>query len=408
MAEEDYEIDVYGDAQDGGQEQQQGGAEDYGDNTPMNEAPESVDAGHEAQNGNGNHDGSENGNRDVNGDGNDDQNNEQSASGSSAPQHGVKRKSEPDERPVDPSATAALLISELQWWNTEDEVRNWVRDAGCEDELKEITFSEHKVNGKSKGQAYVELASAQAATATRRHMEAQFGSDNSGSGHSQQRRATVSYHAQGNNPFKTLPKDAPQRARDNAGRGAPGGPGNFGNNIGQTNSFPQGGGGGGGFQGGFRGGRGGGYNRGGMRGGFNANYGNSNMGAFNNNMGAFNNPMGGGFNGPGFNRGGGMGRGGPAMGGPMRGGRGGMMGNPAGMNGMAMGGMPNMGMGGAMPNMGMNMMGPMGFNGMPGQFQGFFAGGNQGGYGGNQAGGGGGGGGADWGNPHGTKRPRGE
>lgn len=140
MAEEDYEIDVYGDAQDGGQEQQQhAGAEDYGDNTHMDGAPEPGDADHETHNGN------------ENDNDNGEQSNDQSASGSSAPQHGVKRKSEPDDRPVDPNATAALLISELQWWNTEDEVRNWVHDAACEDELKEITFSEHKVNGKSKG-----------------------------------------------------------------------------------------------------------------------------------------------------------------------------------------------------------------------------------------------------------------
>ena len=137
MAEEDYEIDVYGDAQDGGQEQQHAGAEDYGDNTHMDGAPESGDADHEAQHGNG----SENG----------EQGNDQPTSSSSAPQQGVKRKPELDDRPVDPNATAALLISELQWWNTEDEVRNWVHDADCEDELKEITFSEHKVNGKSKG-----------------------------------------------------------------------------------------------------------------------------------------------------------------------------------------------------------------------------------------------------------------
>lgn len=135
MAEEDYEIDVYGDAQDGGQEQDHAGTEDYGDNAHMDSAPdhESAHADHDAQNGNA------------------DQYNDRAATSTSAPQQGVKRKSEPDDRPVDPGATAAVLVSELQWWTTEDEVRNWVFDADCEDELKDITFSEHKVNGKSKG-----------------------------------------------------------------------------------------------------------------------------------------------------------------------------------------------------------------------------------------------------------------
>lgn len=139
MAEEEFEIDVYGDAQDGGQEHEHGGAEDYGDNVHMDGGQghdhddEQGHADEDTQNGSG------------------DQHNDQSASSTSAPQQGVKRKSEPDDRPVDPGATAALLISELQWWNTEDEVRNWVHEADCEDELKDITFSEHKVNGKSKG-----------------------------------------------------------------------------------------------------------------------------------------------------------------------------------------------------------------------------------------------------------------
>jgi hypothetical protein len=66
-------------------------------------------------------------------------------------QQGVKRKEGSDERPIDPGATTALLISELHWWNTDDDVRGWINQAQCEDELKEITFSEHKVNGKSKG-----------------------------------------------------------------------------------------------------------------------------------------------------------------------------------------------------------------------------------------------------------------
>ena len=66
-------------------------------------------------------------------------------------QQGVKRKEGSDDRPIDPGATTALMISELHWWNTDDDVRGWVNQAMVEDELKEITFSEHKVNGKSKG-----------------------------------------------------------------------------------------------------------------------------------------------------------------------------------------------------------------------------------------------------------------
>ena len=64
--------------------------------------------------------------------------------------HGVKRK-EYDDRPSDPDATTALLISDLFWWTTDDDIRGWVNQAQCEDELKDVTFSEHKVNGKSKG-----------------------------------------------------------------------------------------------------------------------------------------------------------------------------------------------------------------------------------------------------------------
>jgi hypothetical protein len=66
-------------------------------------------------------------------------------------QQGVKRKEGSDDRPIDPGATTALLISDLHWWNTDDDIRGWVNQAQVEDELKDITFSEHKVNGKSKG-----------------------------------------------------------------------------------------------------------------------------------------------------------------------------------------------------------------------------------------------------------------
>ena len=56
-----------------------------------------------------------------------------------------------DDRFVDPSASMALLVSDLHWWVNDDDIRGWANQCRCEDELEEITFSEHKVNGKSKG-----------------------------------------------------------------------------------------------------------------------------------------------------------------------------------------------------------------------------------------------------------------
>lgn len=67
-------------------------------------------------------------------------------------QQGVKRKEgTTDEREIAPGATNALLVSDLHWYQDEDDVRGWCNQAGVEDEVKEITFNEHKVNGKSKG-----------------------------------------------------------------------------------------------------------------------------------------------------------------------------------------------------------------------------------------------------------------
>lgn len=64
---------------------------------------------------------------------------------------GVKRKGSPSDQPIASGATTALMISDLHWWITEDDIRGWVNQAGAEDDLKEVTFHEHKVNGKSKG-----------------------------------------------------------------------------------------------------------------------------------------------------------------------------------------------------------------------------------------------------------------
>ncbi|EHK42908.1 hypothetical protein TRIATDRAFT_300923 [Trichoderma atroviride IMI 206040] len=270
------------------------------------------------------------------------------------------------------------MISELSWWTTDDDIRGWLRRAACEKEIKELTFSEHKVNGKSKGQAYIEFQTRQGSTSAKRYIDS-VSADIVQPG---QKQLTVSYWNPGVNPFRTLPKDAPTRVKEQP-RAAPSGSYNDRGNYG-------------GFRG--RGGMGG--HRGGMNPGFNRNYG-GNMGYNNNNMGGggFNGPMGGGGGGGG---GGGShylfsGRGGPS--GMMRGGQSVMRGRGGGGGGM-MGMNPMGGMGMGMPgNMGMGMM--QGFQGMPPNFPGGF------GFGQQQGGGGGGGGNSgDWGNPHGAKRPR--
>lgn len=270
-------------------------------------------------------------------------------------QQGTKRKGESDERRIDAGATNALMISDLHWWTTEDDIRGWANDAGAEDELKDVTFSEHKVNGKSKGQAFIEFSSPQASTALK-HMIEHLSSSGEGGANSA-RKFTVVFTSAATNPFKTLPKDAPARAKDDRNQ-----------RTGTTpyTAPPQN------ESGGYRG------NSFRGRGGFNSrgNYQNQNQNGYNNNHRNFSGPMNGGnggFNnqnfqqnmpmmnnfGGGFNNRGGMMNGGMRGGMGVRGGRGGangnMMGNPAAMMPMGM----NMAM------MGMNPMvagmGPQGF-----------------------------------------------
>ncbi|KAI0192814.1 hypothetical protein F4808DRAFT_362668 [Astrocystis sublimbata] len=377
MADEDFEIDVYGDANPDNDHktEESHNAQAYESNTNITIAngsnpPESVN--------NDSHHGSY--------DNRDHESHDEHGAPTRQYQQGVKRKGESDDRPIDPGATNCLLISDLNWWTTDDAIRGWVANAASEEELKDITFSEHKVNGKSKGQAYLEFTSQQAATAAKHAIDA-AGPDGVQPGG---KKHNVIYSSPVNNPFRTLPKDAPARGKDNpTSRGGGGGSYNDrgGGNFRGRGNFNRGGGFNRNFGGNNMGGGGGFHN--------NNNMGGGGGGGFGNNMGGggfgFGNMPGGGGGNFGF-RGGMMGgnmggnMGGGMRGGGMRGGRGGGMGGP----GMNPGGMNN-GMMGGMGGMGMPMMG---FGQQP-QFNPAFFGGNQ------QQGG-------DWQNPHGAKRPRGE
>lgn len=142
MAEEDFEIDIYGDAnqeQQGGDDNKHDQSYEGGDHQDGHGANDNEqyrdDQQHAEDSSHAKHD--------------DDSSHTESAT----PQQSnpLKRKEGSDDRTIDPGATSAILISELQWWITDDDIRGWIREAGCEEELKDITFSEHKVNGKSKG-----------------------------------------------------------------------------------------------------------------------------------------------------------------------------------------------------------------------------------------------------------------
>lgn len=286
-------------------------------------------------------------------------------------QQGMKRKQgDVDDRPTDPGATSALMINDLNWWISEEDIRGWANQSGCEDELIDVTFNEHKVNGKSKGQVYVHMQTPQAATALKHQLE-NFYKDQTHT-----KKPSAIFNPPHVNPFKTLPKDVPARDKNRGDRSASS---NFG---GSQNS------GGGTYNNRFTNNN---------RGNFNSNRGNQNMnfqnrnfsnpaagnmgfggpGAMNNfqgnNMGGMNN-----FGGGGFNRGGMMGG---MRGGMNNRGRGGMMNNMGGGGGnsgmgmnMPMGGGNMMNMGAGMMGMGGNMGGNMGNMGNMGMMGGMGAG----------------------------------
>ncbi|KAI9019852.1 hypothetical protein DFJ74DRAFT_707903 [Hyaloraphidium curvatum] len=131
------------------------------------------------------------------------------------------------DSPVGPNGARSygLFVGELHWWTSDQDLRQCAVRAGLGDTIiaKETTFFEHKVNGKSRGTAYIEFTDPTAVIQMKEWLD-----HNEINGKRPEVKYAPPTFGSGSNPFRIVPKD-PKEARAEAAAmgltpGAGGGP----------------------------------------------------------------------------------------------------------------------------------------------------------------------------------------
>ncbi|CAO3674718.1 unnamed protein product [Umbelopsis vinacea] len=99
--------------------------------------------------------------------------------------------------------TNALYVGELDWWVSDEDLKDPIMNVGIGAELQDITFYEHKVNGKSRGIAFLEFTTEDASSRAKNALEQmEFGG-----------KLPVVTFTSAQNPFKHVPKEPVPKAQ---------------------------------------------------------------------------------------------------------------------------------------------------------------------------------------------------
>ncbi|KWU46823.1 hypothetical protein RHOSPDRAFT_24432 [Rhodotorula sp. JG-1b] len=100
-------------------------------------------------------------------------------------------------------AQTAVFLGDLHWWTSDRDVVELTQLAGIHGvSVKDVSFAEHKVNGKSKGVCYVECHSIDNAQRVKNYVE-------NNEFQMKKMTATLAPGGTGTAPFRTLPKGVP-------------------------------------------------------------------------------------------------------------------------------------------------------------------------------------------------------